>query len=357
MSKKKIVLLFGGVSSEHEISCMSATSVYNNIDRDKFELIPVGITEKGEWFRYYGDVKNIRNNTWHKDTENLRRAFICPDRSVHGFMEEEGPTLVPRPVDLVYSVIHGQNGEDGAMQGLLEIAGIPYVGSRVLSSAVCMDKDVCHAVLKNAGIPQVKWLTFFKGCDRKEAFAAVTKELGYPAFVKPANAGSSVGITMVKSEEELDAAFDLAFDIDVKIIVEEGVKNPIEVECAVLGNHELVTGGPGEIVPADEFYSYEAKYYNAESKLYIPARIEKELADKIRETAKEAYGILGCRGLTRMDFLVKRETGRFVLNEPNTLPGFTDISMYPKLMMSEGMTYSEIITKLIELGFEEFAEA
>lgn len=357
MSKQKIALLFGGVSSEHEVSCMSATSVYNNIDRDKFELVLLGITKKGEWFRYYGDIANVRNHTWHTDTENLRRAFICPDRSVHGFMEENGPALFPHRIDVVYSVIHGQNGEDGSMQGLLEIAGIPYVGSRVLASAVGMDKDVCHAVLQNAGIPQVKWLTFRKGCNRKIAFAAVNSEMDYPLFVKPANAGSSVGITMVKSEAELDAAFDLAFSVDTKIIVEEGVKNPIEVECAVLGNHELVTGGPGEIVPADEFYSYDAKYYNAESKLYIPARIPEQTAELIRTMAKSAYHILGCRGLTRMDFLINRETGKPVLNEPNTLPGFTDISMYPKLMMSEGMTYSEIITKLIELAVEEFAEA
>lgn len=356
MSKKKVALLFGGVSSEHEVSCMSVASVYENIDREKYDPQLLGITKGGEWFLYCGDIENVRQNKWTEDAKNLKRAFICPDRSVHGIMVEEGPTMFPHRIDAVFPVLHGRNGEDGSMQGLLEIAGIPYVGCRVLSSALCMDKDVCHAVLKNAGVPQVKWLTFMKGCDLGEAFRTVTAELGYPVFVKPANAGSSVGITKAKSESELDAAFDLAFANDRKIIVEAAVKNPIEVECAVFGNGELTVGGPGEIVPADEFYSYDAKYFNAESKLYIPARLSEEKAEEIRETAKRAYRVLGCRGLTRVDFLVDRETGEVVLNEPNTLPGFTNISMYPKLMMAAGMSYKGLISGLIELAAEEFSE-
>lgn len=356
MSKKKVALLFGGVSSEHEVSCMSVASVYENIDREKYDPQLLGITKGGEWFLYCGDIENVRQNKWTEDAKNLKRAFICPDRSVHGIMVEEGPTMFPHRIDAVFPVLHGRNGEDGSMQGLLEIAGIPYVGCRVLSSALCMDKDVCHAVLKNVGVPQVKWLTFMKGCDLGEAFRTVTAELGYPVFVKPANAGSSVGITKAKSEAELDAAFDLAFANDRKIIVEAAVKNPIEVECAVFGNGELTVGGPGEIVPADEFYSYDAKYFNAESKLYIPARLSEEKAEEIRETAKRAYRVLGCRGLTRVDFLVDRETGEVVLNEPNTLPGFTNISMYPKLMMAAGMSYKGLISGLIELAAEEFSE-
>ena len=224
MSKKKVALLFGGVSSEHEVSCMSVASVYENIDREKYDPQLLGITKGGEWFLYSGDIENVRQNKWTEDAKNLKRAFICPDRSVHGIMAEEGPTMFPHRIDAVFPVLHGRNGEDGSMQGLLEIAGIPYVGCRVLSSALCMDKDVCHAVLKNAGVPQVKWLTFMKGCDVEEAFDAVTAELGYPVFVKPANAGSSVGITKVKSEAELDAAFDLAFANDRKIIVEAAVR-------------------------------------------------------------------------------------------------------------------------------------
>lgn len=356
MSKKKIALLFGGASSEHEVSCMSVASVAENIDKEKYEPLLLGITKEGEWYLYSGEIEKVRNNTWEEDKKHLKRAFICPDRSVHGIMVEEGPAMFPRRINAVFPVLHGRNGEDGSMQGLLEIAGIPYVGCRVLSSAMCMDKDICHAVLKNAGIPQVKWLTFMKDCNLEHAFDSVSTELGFPVFVKPANAGSSVGITKAKSREELSAAFELAFENDCKIIVEEAVKDPIEVECAVLGNRELSVGGPGEIVPADEFYSYDAKYYNAESKLYIPARLSDEKAEEIRKIAKQAYFVLGCRGLTRVDFLVERESGKVVLNEPNTLPGFTNISMYPKLMMAAGMSYSELITGLIELAEAEFSE-
>jgi D-alanine-D-alanine ligase len=239
------------------------------------------------------------------------------------------------------------------MQGLLEIAGLPYVGCKVLSSAACMDKDVCHTLLKGAGIPQVKWLRFFRGnTDYSEAEREVEKELGWPVFVKPANAGSSVGISKVKSKEMLKEAMELAFEHDVKVIVEEAVQSPIEVECAVLGNDELLVGGPGEIVPADEFYSYDAKYFNDESETFLKARIEDSVAEEIRETAKKAYKILGCSGLTRVDFLIDGESGKIVLNEPNTLPGFTNISMYPKLIMSTGMSYSELIDKLLELACE-----
>lgn len=356
MSKKIIALIFGGVSSEHEVSCMSVASVAENIDKEKYEPLLLGITKEGEWYLYSGEIEKVRNNTWEEDKKRLKRAFICPDRSVHGIMVEEGPAMFPRRINAVFPVLHGRNGEDGSMQGLLEIAGIPYVGCRVLSSAMCMDKDICHAVLKNAGIPQVKWLTFMKGCNLEHAFDSVSTELGFPVFVKPANAGSSVGITKAKSREELPAAFELAFENDCKIIVEEAVKDPIEVECAVFGNRELSVGGPGEIVPADEFYSYNAKYYNAESKLYIPARLSDEKAEEIRKIARQAYSVLGCRGLTRVDFLVERESGKVVLNEPNTLPGFTNISMYPKLMMAAGMSYSELITGLIELAEAEFSE-
>ncbi len=350
MSKKTVALLFGGASSEHEVSCMSVTSVYQNIDKEKYEVLLLGITKEGSWRLYGGDIERVKSSEWAFDEADLKKAYICPDRAVHGIMIYENGEWKEKRVDVVFPVLHGRNGEDGTMQGLLEIAGIPYVGCHVLSSAVCMDKEVCHAILKNAGIAQVEWLTFFKGCCPDCAAKEVTKKLGYPVFVKPANAGSSVGITKVKSEEGIKEALDLAFEHDSKVIVEEAVKDPIEVECAVLGNDELFVGGPGEIVPADEFYSYDAKYYNAESKLYIPARLEESVAENIRETAKRAYKILGCLGLARVDFLVERSSGKIVLNEPNTLPGFTNISMYPKLLMSSGMTYSEVIDKLLELA-------
>ena len=350
MTKKTVALLFGGVSSEHEVSCMSVSSVWENIDREKYEVLLIGITKNGEWRLYDGEIEKVRSCRWASDEANLKKAYICPDRAVHGIMLEEENGWIPKRVDAVFPVLHGKNGEDGTMQGLLEIAGIPYVGCKVLSSAVCMDKEVCHAILKNAGIPQVEWLTFFRGCCPDCAAKEITGKLGYPVFVKPANAGSSVGITKVKSEEGVKAALELAFEHDCKVIVEAAVIDPIEVECAVLGNDELFVGGPGEIVPADEFYSYDAKYFNAESKLYIPARLDEAKAEEIRTAAKRAYKVLGCSGLTRVDFLVERKTGKVVLNEPNTLPGFTNISMYPKLLMASGMSYAGIIDKLLELA-------
>ncbi len=347
--KKTVALLFGGVSSEYEVSCMSVASVYENIDTEKYTVLLLGITKKGEWYLYDGDIENVRNHTWDTDTENLKKAYICPDRSVHGIVSGNESLYV----DVVYPVLHGKNGEDGTMQGLLEIAGIPYVGCKVLSSAVCMDKEVCHTVLKNAGVEQVKWLTYYKNAVNYEKAAfEVENVLGLPVFVKPANAGSSVGISKVKDLSMLKEALELAFEHDNKVIVEEAVQNPLELECAVLGNEDLVVGGPGEVVPADEFYSYEAKYYNDESKTYLKARISDEMAKEIRETAKRAYKVLGCSGLTRVDFLVDGDTGKIVLNEPNTLPGFTDISMYPKLIMTLGISYSELIDRLLELAME-----
>lgn len=353
MNKKTVALLFGGVSSEYDVSCMSVSSVWENIDREKFEPVLLGITKTGEWCLYSGDIEKVRNREWDKDSENLKKAFICPDRRVHGAMVESENGFEELYIDVVFPVLHGKNGEDGTMQGLLEIAGLPYVGCKVLASAACMDKDVCHTLLKGAGVPQVKWLTYFRGnVDYSEAEKAVETELGWPVFVKPANAGSSVGISKVKSAGKLREAMELAFEHDVKVIIEEAVQNPIEVECAVLGNDELMVGGPGEIVPADEFYSYDAKYYNDESETFLKARIDEAVAEEIRETAKKAYKILGCKGLTRVDFLINGDSGKIVLNEPNTLPGFTNISMYPKLIMSTGMTYAALIDRLLELACE-----
>lgn len=353
MEKKTLALIFGGVSSEYDVSCMSVSSVWKNVDREKYTPVLLGVTKTGEWYLYDGDIEKVRAHEWDKDTEHLKKAYICPDRTVHGAMVKAENGWEELYIDVVFPVLHGRNGEDGTMQGLLEIAGLPYVGCRVLASAACMDKDICHALLAAAGIAQVKWLTYFKGeTDFEAAEKEVAEKLGWPVFVKPANAGSSVGISKVKSADMLKKAMELAFEHDVKIIIEEAVHNPIEVECAVLGNNELLVGGPGEIVPADEFYSYDAKYYNDESETFLRARIPDDMAENIRETAKRAYKVLGCAGLTRVDFLVDGESGKIVLNEPNTLPGFTDISMYPKLIMDTGMTYAELIDKLLKLACE-----
>lgn len=353
MSQTSVLLLFGGVSSEHEVSCMSVSSVYENIDREKYKPFLMGITKKGEWYLYSGKIDRVRDNTWEKDRKNLKKAYICPDRGCHGIMVEKDGKLKKRHIDVVFPVLHGKNGEDGTMQGLLEIAGLPYVGCDVLSSAMCMDKDVCHTVLKAAGVPQVAWLSYLKDEDYEKIRKETEKKLGYPVFIKPANAGSSVGITKVHNAEELPLALSVAFSNDRKIVIEKAVEDPIEIECAVLGNDELRAGGPGEVVPADEFYTYDAKYFNEKSMIYIPARIEPEQAEKVRTIAKKAYKALGCSGMARVDFLINGKTGEIVLNEPNTLPGFTNISMYPKLLISDGMTYPEVISSLLELALKK----
>lgn len=349
--KINVALLFGGVSSEHEVSCKSVASVAENINREKYNIHMIGITQEGHWQYYNGPIGLVKENRW-EDTAYTCPAFLSPDRATHGIIFNHEGKMTTRRIDVAFPVLHGKNGEDGTMQGLLEIAGIPYVGCNVLASAICMDKDICHTVLANAGVPQVKWKTYFSGCDYGQAAEEVGRELGWPVFVKPANAGSSVGITKVKKQADLKAAFDLAFKSDRKILVEEAVKNPIEIECSVLGNDEVIVAGPGEIVPAEEFYTYDAKYNNAASLLYIPARIPEETAAEVREIAKRAYHVLGCRGMARVDFLIDGDTKKIYLNEPNTLPGFTDISMYPKLLMASGMNYSEIIDRLLELAVE-----
>lgn len=352
MLKKSVALIFGGASSEYDVSCMSVASVAENIDRDLFEVYMLGVTRNGDWYLYTGDIDTIRNAKWEEDEHHLIRAFISPERTVHG-IQVMGSTPTALRLDAVFPVMHGRNCEDGTIQGLFELAGIPYVGCGVLSSAQCMDKDICHLFLGSEGIRQVKWCTFQKGCSFDEALCEAETHLHYPFFVKPANAGSSVGVTKVACPSEFHDALALAFNYDKKVVVEEGVKSPIEVECAVLGNSECIVGGPGEIVAADEFYTYEAKYYNDKSEVLLKARISPEKAEEVRATAIKAYKALGCRGLTRMDFLIDGENGDVYLNEPNTLPGFTSISMYPKLIMDYGISYKELITTLFKLAMEE----
>jgi len=349
--KINVALLFGGVSSEHEVSCRSVASVAENIDREKYNILMLGITKEGEWQYYNGPIGLVKENRW-ENTAYTCPAFLSPDRATHGIIFNHDNRMTTRRIDVAFPVLHGKNGEDGTMQGFLEIAGIPYVGCGVLASAVCMDKEICHTVLANAGVPQVKWLTFFCGCDPAGAAEEVGAKLGWPVFVKPANAGSSVGVTKVKKPADLKAALELAFKHDHKVVVEEAVKNPIEIECSVLGNEDPIAAGPGEIDPGEEFYTYNAKYNNAGSQLYIPARIPEEIAAEVREIAKKAYRVLGCRGMARVDFLIDGNTKKIYLNEPNTLPGFTDISMYPKMLVASGMGYPELIDRLLELAME-----
>lgn len=353
MAKKSIAVIFGGASSEHEVSCVSASSVINNLDSAKYDIYKIGITKNGSWFYYCGDTDNIANGQWESD-QNNKPCFISPDRNAHGICikDESGITIIN--IDVVFPVLHGRFGEDGTMQGLLELAGIAYVGCGTAASAVCMDKAMTNMMLDSAEIDQAKWIWFTRfdfATDKNAVMDNIENKLGYPCFIKPANAGSSVGIGKAKNREQLEQYIENALIHDSRIVVEEGIDG-IEVECAVLGNEQPIASVIGEIVPANEFYDYEAKYANAESLLYIPARIDEALQEQIRRTAVKAYRALDCAGLSRVDFFVRKSDNAILLNEINTMPGFTSISMYPKLMDKSGIAYSELLDKLITYAIE-----
>lgn len=353
MSKLRIAVLFGGVSSEYEISLKSAVTVIRSIPKDKYETVCVGITKNGRWLYYPGDVSGIENGTWHTHPD-CAAAIISPDRSHKGLIKTmDDGTFNILHIDCVIPVLHGKNGEDGTIQGLLTVAGLPFVGARTLASAVCMDKEITHIVLDHAGIKTAKYCVIHRS-ELKNIDMIADKfisELGLPIFVKPANAGSSVGISKACSKEQLTAAIRTAFTHDGKVLCEEFIANAKEIECAVLGNDEPEPSILGEIAPACEFYDYDAKYLLGTSKLYIPARIPEETAQKARMTAALAYKTAGCEGLSRVDFFVT-ESNEIILNEINTLPGFTSISMYPMLWEKMGVDTPKLIDCLINLALE-----
>ncbi|MCI9510614.1 MAG: D-alanine--D-alanine ligase [Angelakisella sp.] len=355
MTKPVVAILFGGVSSEHEVSCLTAASILENIDRERWAPLAIGITKEGEWFLCHEEISpaQIAGGSWRKDP-GLRRALLSPDREHHGLWLFDGKAGWWRTrVDAIFPALHGRNGEDGAVQGLAQLAGIPIVGCGVASSALCMDKDLAKSLLAARGVPVAKWLTVTREArDDSALLGEIPGKLGWPVFVKPACDGSSVGVSRVNGPEGLSAALDAAFQSGRKVIIEEAVTGA-EVECAVLGNpgRAVTSAVLGEIVPKRDLYDYEGKYLDGSTDLYIPARIPEEQTEAIKRAALEAYRILECAGLARVDFFALAD-GSFILNEINTLPGFTSISMWPKLMMASGMTYPEILTRLIELALE-----
>ena len=355
MSKTTVAVIFGGVSSEHDISLLSAASVLNNISREKYNVVCVGITKDGRWL-YLGDgERDITDQSWERDA-SLPTAVLSPDRSHHGILKIENGKTETVPIDCVFPVLHGQNGEDGTIQGLFELSGIPYVGCSTIASANCMDKQFTHTILDAAGVRTAKWriVTADQRPNLDDFVSEYEQALGYPMFVKPANAGSSVGISKAHDRDELAAALDLALTVDSKAIVEETIIGA-EVECAVLGNREPKASVPWQITPLSEFYDFDAKYVSGTTRLDIPAKISPMETDLVRATAIKAYRALGCSGLSRVDFFVK-EDGSVILNEINTLPGFTNISMYSKMWEAEGVSYSELIDRLIALAFERKEE-
>lgn len=350
--KTKVLVLFGGVSSEHDVSLVSASSVIKNMSGDKYEILKMGITKDGKSYLFHGDCSLLPEGKWLDDDSLLERAVISPDREHHGIIHVDSGEI--ERVDVVFPVLHGRNGEDGTMQGLLEISGIPFVGCRTASSAVCMDKALTNAMCDFHKVSQAKWTCFNKydySVSKNKLLSDAAEYLGFPIFVKPANAGSSVGINKAKSISELDEACRIAFEHDPKVVLEEGIDGK-EIECAVMGNDNPIASVPGEIVPCNDFYDYEAKYVAAESELHIPARISPEKLEEVREYAVRVYRALGCSGLTRVDFFIRNSDGKVLLNEPNTIPGFTSISMYPKLFEASGVGYSELIDKLIAYAME-----
>ena len=355
MEKRRIAVIFGGCSSEHEVSRLSAKCVIDNIPKEKYEIILIGIDKAGRWFLTDSSTDDIASGAWEQNPRN-RVAFLSPDRSVGGLVALDGGHACEIiKVDVVFPVLHGKNCEDGTIQGLFQMAGIPFVGCGTLASAVCMDKAVTRALLTGARIHQANYLWFFACNYAGEGVGKIKRKvearLGYPVFVKPANAGSSVGVSKVESEAELDAAVAKAAHEDSKVVIEECIVGQ-EVECAVMGNEVPKASIVGEIAPSADFYDYDDKYKNGTSQLYIPAHLAPEVADELRHIAERAYRLLGCTGLARVDFFV-RGGNEILLNELNTLPGFTSISMYPKLWEACGVSIPELLEQLIQLAFQK----
>ena len=388
MRKLRVGILFGGRSGEHEVSLLSAASVLNAIDKEKYEVVPIGITKEGRWLTAE-HAENLLEGKPIPDPRPLRagdpettpgaavlaqgESVVVPPEPVHrdgGLVPfQTDATQMRRSsdrainVDVIFPVLHGTFGEDGTIQGLLELADIAYVGAGVLGSAAGMDKDIMKSLFIAAGIPIVKHVTILRSAWEKEpkkVHKLVDGKLKYPVFVKPANLGSSVGISKAHNRKELGPAIEEAAKFDRKIVIEQGVggkkKKAREIECSVLGNDDAVASIPGEIVPSTEFYDYNAKYLDEGSQLLIPAKLTKTEIKKVQELAVRAFKAVDCSGLARVDFLMDPTTRKIYLNEINTMPGFTSISMYPKLWAASGLAYADLIDRLIQLGLERHAD-
>jgi len=347
MEKKKVAIIFGGCSTEYGVSLQSAYSVITNINKDKYETILIAITRDGSWYRYNGDTANILTDLWHTDKEQCIPVVISSNRNSHHILQISNGTLKETKIDIAFPVLHGKNGEDGTVQGLLELAGIPIVGCGTLASALCMDKDRAHKLVALAEIKIPAGVVIDNTLNDEEIMKH-TKHLTYPLFVKPIKAGSSFGITKVYNNKLLPEAVKKAFLHDNQVIIEENVDG-FEVGCAVLGNHELTIGEVDEIELTNGFFDFTEKYTLETSKIHVPARISSEAAVRIKEAAATIYRTLGCSGFARVDmFLTPNQ--EIVFNEVNTIPGFTSHSRYPNMMKGIGLQFPDIVDKLIQLG-------
>jgi D-alanine---D-serine ligase len=349
MKKKNIAVLFGGLSSEYPVSLQSAHAVLYHLKEERYNVIPIGITREGEWLRYYGALENILNDTWQEDTDHCVPAMISPDRSMHGLVELTNNTVKFNRLDAVFPVLHGKNGEDGTVQGLVELAGIPLIGCDTLSSALCMDKDKAHKLVQTAGINVPKAIVITDYSSEADLLACIS-DFTYPLFVKPVRAGSSFGITKISKPEELQGAIQLAYEYDREVIIEENIEG-FEVGCAVLGKENLMIGRVDEIELMKGFFDYTEKYTLKSSEIHMPARIDEETEMRIKEAAETIYKTLGCSGFARVDMFLTPEK-KIIFNEVNTIPGFTAHSRFPNMMKGIGMSFEAILDKLIRLYVE-----
>lgn len=355
-SKTRVAVVFGGKSGEHEVSLISAASVINALPKDRYEVVHVGIDKKGGWLVGEQALRLLNGEQVEADPNRL----VVPAGQGRGLLEVDlaGGGVREVPIDVVMPILHGTYGEDGTLQGLLEMADLPYVGAGVAGSAVGMDKVLAKGLFRDAGLPVVESAWYLRRRvhhDPEGVRREIEERFGYPCFVKPANLGSSVGVSKAHDPAELDAALAFAAGYDRKVLVERAV-NAREIECSVLGNDEPVASIPGEIIPSREYYDYEAKYIDEASKLLIPAPIDDATERRVRELAVRAFLALDLAGMARVDFFLDRDTGEVWLNEVNTIPGFTSISMYPKMWEASGLPYPELLDRLIQLGLERYRE-
>lgn len=345
MSKLKVAVIFGGTNTEHEVSLVSAKGIIDNLDNSKYEILPIKITKENKWI----SPKEI----------SASYQAVIPDKiiSAEDSIDSIDDVMEDNKIDVVIPVLHGPYGEDGTIQGMLELMRLPYVGCGVTASAVCMDKVIQKNIVESYGIKVPPYFWFTKGewqQDLNLVMERLFHKLGtnpYPLFIKPVNQGSSIGVTKAHNEHELQTGIELALSRDLKIIIEKSVENVRELECAILGTNEKPEASVvGEIIPGNEFYDYDAKYLGDNSQAIIPAKLDETITDKIRSTAKESFRVLDCYGLARVDFLVDSKTSEYYLNELNTFPGFTPISMYPKLWEASGVSYSDLLDRLIDLA-------
>lgn len=354
MSRKtRVAVVFGGKSAEHEVSLQSAKNMVEAINKDKYEVVLVGIDKKGRWLSFASSkfLLHAENPKLIALNKSGREVILSSGES-HSLMSVSNPYHI-QPIDVVFPVLHGPFGEDGTIQGLLKLANLPFVGASVLGSAIGMDKDVMKRLLKQAKISTAKFMVFDSSEKNQVEFSKVKQKLSLPMFIKPANLGSSVGVTKVKNRKQFDRAVEKAFGYDNKILVEEFIKGR-EIECSVLGNENPIASLPGEVIPKHEFYSYEAKYIDEDGAvLQIPAKLPQPMIKKIQQLAVKTFKILCCEGMARVDMFLNKE-GTIYVNEINTIPGFTKISMYPKLWEVSGISYTELIDRLIQLALERF---